>query len=291
MANNLTGEFDLVAEFALHAANRMLASMHRSERFQHSIATRVDDTLVDPNHASVFGGIDASGTALANHLQIGDAPTGPRRPPSLTSLLLLDGVVNTNVGVLEIPPIVPSLLKGKAQLQLFPPTVDVPDASGNRLTVHIPMMSRYFPDKNTAPLAEFIRGDIQITASITQVVSQTARVIEVDLRSANVQINFTTSFTSRPLTAEDVAAVRLLLGNAMKTSFLPSNATLPAKIAHIQFKTMRATQRALAVLLNLSGGAGNPASATNIFLGAGDDFAFAAGVDFITAQFQPTLDR
>src|SRR5262245_4607939 len=110
MANDLTGEFDVVAEFSLHAADRMLASMHRSERFLHSIATRVDDTLVDPNHASVLNGVDAFGTAIANQLQIGNGG-GPRRPPTLTSLLILDDIVNTNVGVLQIPPIQPSLLK------------------------------------------------------------------------------------------------------------------------------------------------------------------------------------
>jgi len=43
MPNPLTGDFDVVVEFAIPAANRMLAAMHRSERFLHSIALRVDD--------------------------------------------------------------------------------------------------------------------------------------------------------------------------------------------------------------------------------------------------------
>jgi len=33
MANDLTGNFDVVAEFAVAAANRVLAAMHCSERF------------------------------------------------------------------------------------------------------------------------------------------------------------------------------------------------------------------------------------------------------------------
>src|SRR5262245_58846060 len=37
MANDLTGQFDVVAEFSAGAVNRLLAAMHRTERFLHSI--------------------------------------------------------------------------------------------------------------------------------------------------------------------------------------------------------------------------------------------------------------
>ena len=43
MANQLTGDFDVVAEFGIPAANRLLAAMHRSGRFPHSATLRVDD--------------------------------------------------------------------------------------------------------------------------------------------------------------------------------------------------------------------------------------------------------
>ncbi|MDQ3242230.1 MAG: hypothetical protein M3Q09_00655 [Gemmatimonadota bacterium] len=43
MANDLTGDFDVVAQFAIPAVDRVLAAMHRIERFPHSIALRVDD--------------------------------------------------------------------------------------------------------------------------------------------------------------------------------------------------------------------------------------------------------
>ena len=44
MANSLTGDFDVVAEFAIGAANRVIAAMHRAERFLHSTSVRVEDT-------------------------------------------------------------------------------------------------------------------------------------------------------------------------------------------------------------------------------------------------------
>ena len=42
MANDLTGDFDVVAEFSIPAANRVLAAMHRGKRFPHSMSTRVN---------------------------------------------------------------------------------------------------------------------------------------------------------------------------------------------------------------------------------------------------------
>jgi hypothetical protein len=36
MANDLTGDFDVVAEFAIFAVNRVLAAMHRAQRIPHS---------------------------------------------------------------------------------------------------------------------------------------------------------------------------------------------------------------------------------------------------------------
>src|SRR5262245_53244007 len=149
MANDLTGEFDLVAEFAIPAANRVLASMHRSERFLHSTSTIVDDTprvqdgVVGP--PPVVATLDAVGAPIVNHDRIGSLATvtfssgsGPRVTP-------FDGIVNVDLDDIFVPPVVPSHLKGRAQLQLFPPTLSVPDNSGTRLTVHTQMLARYFP--------------------------------------------------------------------------------------------------------------------------------------------------
>ena len=44
MANDLTGDFDAVVQFSVGAADRVLAAMHRGNRFPHSLSTRVSDT-------------------------------------------------------------------------------------------------------------------------------------------------------------------------------------------------------------------------------------------------------
>ena len=296
MANALTGDFDVVAQFAIPAVNRVLAAMHRIERFPHSLSLRVKDvrrpTVTDTFEPSVVGVLDGFGDAVSDHDHIRD----PRPLPGLLAStdpvhFSLDPVVNIgNAGILD-EPIQPSNLQGRAQLQIFPPTIEVADSSGTNVSVHLQMLSKYLPDKNTSPAAEFIRGDLRITAPVHQVASQVANVVEIDIKANTVGINFTPQWSSKPLSAEDLTAINRLIRNALKTSFLPSNSTLPSNIKHMQFRTLQGAQSAVAALLNMKSGPGNRNSASTIFLDAGDDFAFGVGVDFVRDAFQPTLDK
>jgi peroxiredoxin len=293
MANILTGDFDVVAEFALPAINRVLAAMHQCERFPHSVSLRVDDNpppgrrLPTPVVTSV---LDTFGDPIANHRQIGGlfgisaaATAGARRGPG--------GIVNPiGGGVFTQPPIEPSHIQGRAQLQLFPPTVDVPDASGVNLSVTMNLMARYFPDANSAPLADFIRGDLRITAPVNQITSQVGNVVEFDFNADQAHVNFTPSYTNKTLSADDIAGIDLLVQNALRTSLLPSSANLPDSISSVQFKALQGGQKALAVLLNQSDHGSNWNSVSNVFLNAGDDFAFAAGSDFVLATLQAVVD-
>ena len=296
MANDLTGDFDVVAQFPTPTANRILAAMHRAERFPHSISMRVDDTPRGPKvHPAAISIVDAFGDATVNQDRVGD-PIDVIGEPAVSNSLyaVLDAVVNGDLLGVHVDPIVPSHLKGRAQLQLFPPTIDVSDSSGSRITVRMDLLARYFPDKHTARLAEFVRGQLHISAPIAQMGSLSAQVVDIDFKSSQVTVDFTPTWSSRPLTAEDHAAINLLIRNALKSSFLPSNTVVPSRIRHLLFKTLPGPPATIAVLLNLGGqgqgGPGNPGSANRVFLGAGDDFAYAAGVDFIRKTFQPTLD-
>jgi len=296
MAANLTGDFDLVAEFAIPAANRVLAAMHRSERFPHSASVQVDDNppLGGPHipRPTVIGSVDGFGDPPVNHehIVIPDPFPGPLAATdsvrSGLGVLVNPGLLTANPGT-----IVPSHLQGRAQLQLFPPTLEVPDSSGKQITVRLNLMSRYFPDPNTSPLAEFIRGDLQITASVDEVTSQAANVIDINFKADQADINFTPSFASQALSPEDLAGIDLLIRNILKTSVLPSSAPLPPNVAFLQFKTLLGTESAVAALLNIVGPSGDPASMNGVFLGPGDDFAFAAGIDYLRAALKPTLDN
>src|SRR5271169_2063920 len=258
MANSLTGDFDLVAEFSVLAANRVLAAMHSNQRFLHSISGRVDDNpspgLVI-NRPVLVGSVDSFGDPYADQGQIGNPNPFPGQSVATSAInSALGQLINAGSLFTTIGPIVPSHLQGLVQAQLFPPTVTVPDASGTKLTVTIEMMSRYFPDADTAPLAEFVRGDLHITAAVTQFTSQTANVLEIDFKPDRANVNFIPTWSSQPLSLEDLAGINLAIHNALKTSFLPSNITLPAGIAFAQMKTLPDPLSGIAILLNTQGG-------------------------------------
>jgi hypothetical protein len=294
MANPLTGEFDVVAEFAIPAANRMLAAMHRIERFPHSWSLRVDDDpppgsiVVRP---SVAASVDTLGDPIADHTRIRTPAFTGQVSASNPIYSVLDSVVNPDVAGANVGPIVPSHLKGRAQLQFAAPTIEVPDASGTNIRVRMEIRSRYFPAPQTSALAEFIRGELALTAAVNQVTSEAARVVDVDIKADSVQISFSPGWSSQPVSAEDVAGVNQLIRNALKTSLLPSNNPLPSNINFMQFKSLLGGQSAIAVLLNMGNVRGDPGAFNNVFLGAGDDFAFAAGREFVLGAFQPIIDQ
>jgi peroxiredoxin len=290
MANNLTGDFDAVAEFSIFAADRVLAAMQRSERLPHSLTLRVDDIPrhIFPIPPVVVAAVDGFGTPVANQNVVGKPNPWPGLLASTDAVYSgLRPVVNAgNV----IAPITPSYFQGVAQLQFAPPTVEVPDASGSNLTVRLNIMSRYFPDRNTPPAAEFVRGDVLLTAAVNQVASQSGNIIAVNVNIGNaVNVSFNPQYSSSPLSAADLTGINLLIRNALQTNSLPSNSTLPESVKHLQFKTLLTPLSVIGVLMNLNDTQGNPASVNNVFLSATDDFGFAVGSDFIVQQFTQQL--
>jgi peroxiredoxin len=233
---------------------------------------------------TVVGSVDTFGDPIADHSRIGNPNPFPG------ALLVTDAVysalgsiVNPDLLVATLGTIKPSHIQGVAQLQLFPPTVAVPDASGTNLTVRMNIMARFFPDKNTAPLAEFIRGDLQITAPVNKIASGKIHVVDIDFKADDAIINFTPSYSSQTLSPEDLAGVNLCIKNGLRTSFLPSSVNLPSSVADVQLKTLPG---AIAVVLDVNDHPSSVASVTNVFLQNEDDFAFAAGRDYLLNAFR-----
>jgi hypothetical protein len=147
MATNLTGDFDVVAQFAIPAVNRILAAMHRIERFPHSLAMRVDDTSPPDHglpHFSVIGVLDVFGDPVSDHSHIGNpvpVNIGDFNIGSSTGAVAsaLGAIANPGMMDALLEALQPSHLKGRAQVQVFPPTIEVTDASGNKLTATCPI--------------------------------------------------------------------------------------------------------------------------------------------------------
>jgi hypothetical protein len=294
MANNLTGDFDVIAQFAIPAINRILAAMHQAQRFPHSLAMRVDDTTTSPDMGTAISVIDAFGDAVADHKAIRNP-----RPVNLGAILGnkmesalargFDPIANASALSALLNPLQPSNLKGRAFLQLFPPTVELTDPSARNATIKMELMARYIPDPETPRVAEFIRGDIRITAPISQVTSLSQRVITMDIKSANVQVAFTPQWSSTPIDPQDIAAINLVIRNALKTSFLPSSARLPDEIASVQFKMVPGPHGSVAMLIDMNGAPGNPATANQTLVSGADGFVFAVGGDYLQEKFAPIV--
>ena len=301
MANNVVGNYDVVVQVSLAAVDRFLAVMHECGRFLHSTSGYINDVAPPPVHLPphpilppiVFTGVeDAFGNAIANQRQI------PRRPFTGTVAVnnvlaaLRPPIVNPGRGLFPPPVIIPSNLSGIVQLQIFPPTIDVPDASGKNLSATLNAMVRYFPDPNTAPIAQFLRGNLQIVAPINQISTQVGNVIEFDFKASQATVSFTPTYTSNALSIEDTVAINLAIQNALRTSFQPSSATLPSGVSALQFKTLLSgSQKAAALLLDLTSHSSDPSTVQDIVLNAADDFAFVISPDYINSLLSSSLGQ
>ena len=287
MANDLTGEFDVVAQFSAPAVNRLLAAMHGIKRFPHSLSLRIDDLRRRPEHVAPTAVeiIDLEGDSVVDPDRIQDfwqlTPDGASR---------FDAVVNHHLGDLVLHPLEPSLLHGRAQLQLAPPTLEIVDAAASRIKVRIRVRARYIADPQSLPVAEFAVGDLVLTTTVSQITSQVGSVVNIDLRGQAVQAAFEPTWSSSALSATDRASINRLITNTLRSSVLPSNTALPDGIGAMMFKAFTNPVPAVAILLNSAAPAGNPASVHRVFLGTAD-FAFAIGIDALRAAFQPALDE
>ena len=281
MANTLTGDFDAVIQLPYYTVNRILAAMHQTGRFLHSISARIDDNPhpTRPRWPVIVGSVDAFGDVVANQRQVGRPNPFPG-PSAVTNPVAsrLGVLLNPGQLVFAPPEIIPSHISGTVQAQLFPPTVIIPQGAGSNVTITINLIARFFPDKGTAPLAEFMRGNLQITAPLTKIVSGGVRVVDIDFNADEATINFTPTYTSSPLSAEDLAGINLCIKNGLQTSFLPSTVNLPAAIADMQVKTL---PDIFAIMVDFNDYSSNPATVTSAFLSGSDDFAIAVGSDYL----------
>jgi len=204
VANNLTGDFDVVAEFSIPGVDRMLAAMHQAGRFFHSVSVHVDDNPhpSEPIRPTLVGVVNEFGEAVANQQQIGRLAPSPE-PVAATDVTyaFIDPLVNPSALVFGQHKPRPSHIQGRAQLQLSPPTFSIPDSSGRNIAVTMNVMCRFFPDAGSAALAEFIRGTLQITASVDQIATERARIIDVNLKADDVAVHLNVLWSSQALSA------------------------------------------------------------------------------------------
>jgi len=319
MANDLTGDYDVVAEFAIPAVDRVLAAMHSGNRFPHSWSLRVDDT--PQSRRAIRTIVDVNGDAITDPVLVAQAP-GFRRPTSASDPVLstIDPLVNVSISREHRDARLVgdySHLKGVAQLQLAAPTISLPDDSSTSIRLHTPFMARYFPDPNTMSLPDFLRGEIQITFGLNQVATQLASqgvsIIDFNLmRDRNLTIVFSPAWSPPPapphLDGSQKTAIEKAIRNSLLTSFQSSSSPLPDKVLLMQFKTLSGDLPALAVLMNMSDGVlvgevlgggifglpvgpPDPGSVDTVFLNDKDDFAFAVSGTYVKTPLVKAINN
>ena len=136
MPNNLTGDYDVVAAFSLQAVDRILAAMHRGKHLPHSLSMAVDDIPQLRLGVAAVGVIDRYGEAVADRVTIKQVAYARPLSKVVDSDVInrLDPVVNwraySKLGLLpDVSLAGSSYLSGVAQLQLGPPTMQLPRGS------------------------------------------------------------------------------------------------------------------------------------------------------------------
>ncbi len=289
MPNDLTGDFDIVAEFTLGAANRVLAAMHCGGRLPHSWSLQVDDYA---HHHVPLSGYKAVPVIRAIVDSFGDAVTDPGRtanpsgaraispgstplnpavdipvntPKSVTRTeLTLDSPQSGGAGSISLTrfgaagALSPaSHLSGVAQLQLGAPTISLAENSDSAVVVHTPVMARYIADPDTMVIPSLLRGEFQTTVEVQQSSSSAGSFVNIELGGKAGNAQFVPAWVGVAWTskANQLASINKAIVSALGSSFEPSNNALPSDIVLLRFKTMSGgAQPALAVMMDIPDG-------------------------------------
>src|SRR6266446_50867 len=284
MSNTLTGDFDVVVQASLPAINRVLATQHQAETFLHSFTVRINDAppilslpLFEVAPQSTQGSASESiETSTQTTGTEGISPAEQRFSGGT-----LQGRDFTGI-------------RGFAEIQDSTPTITLPgDQNGSQVTIHYQIMVHFIAEPQSTPMPEFLHGELQATVDVAQVTSQVGNVFEIDFTRGDFTVNLTPFFADPPLSPLQNSQINQLIHNILSAEFQPVNAVLPGSIQLIEFKALpNVPQPAAALLLDLRADAPpnpDPGSVTRGLLNADDQFAVAAGRDFVIATLKQAL--
>jgi len=273
MANDLTGDFDVVAEFSVPAANRVLAAMHRGGRLPHSWSLRVDDyahphvpltagsattgirsvvdafgePVIDPGMVAKVSGNRPSGSASGPINPNWDPPVNVAKTPAENQGQVAG---HSDPGIAGHPGIAGTLspaarqrathLIGVAQLQLGAPTITLLEHSDTSIAVHTPVMARYTHDPGTLEIPDLLQGEFRTTIDVEQASSPAGMFINVNLAGKGGNASFSPKWVSPGWNseAEQLNAINKALLNSLRTSFEPSSTQVSSGVLIMKFKPM-----------------------------------------------------
>jgi hypothetical protein len=246
MTNRWTGGFDAAIALAPTGANSLLAAIHRK-----------------------------------GHAVSGEPHDGPHVLHSLAVNLPIPGSAAAHG------------LRGHLQVQVSTPSVSIPDGPAGRASISVDVYAWFRAALGSTPAPEFLHGTLRFTTAISIVECQDNTLAEIDVGASSADVSFTpapgtTLAAGQQQLVED--AVRDVLQKAVGPIHhrIGSLGSGDFAIEHVAFRTQKAGGRAAFELLlsfgEESGPPPQPGSASEIFLGTGDDVGLALGREFLADE-------
>ncbi len=280
MSNDITGDYDIVAQFSTDSISRILAAMHCGQRFPHSLSMLVDDLPISKLGIRAASIVDKFGKAVTDwrRVKLASAPSVSTGPLSEEMIRTVDPIVNWHSDLssmesnqaqassaLRVSSIVPSdssFMAGIAQLQLGPPIIALIPGQPSTAQVHMLAMIRYHANDDTLPLSEFMRGDVITTFGVGLQPSSNGSEVVV----TPTAIHFNPLWSETPLSANDNAAIDKALAKSLKQSFQRSSTPVPANVYNLAFKGLARPDVVCAMMNAVPNNAASPDSVQNIWL-------------------------
>ena len=296
MANPLTGEFDVVAEFSVPAVNRALAAQHQTEtpevNYWHSFRTYIPPTA-EPAGSLGTAGIQVSSPTIT-------LPEDENASKVTVHFQTMIHFIPNRWGAgRTVLPGADTLALPESEGARHPEVLAPTESEGAHHPEILAPIEPLVPTETEAvpTIPEFLHGEVRATVDISKTPSELGNEIKVHLDAGDAEITFTPA-EGAPLTAGQLQRVNQLVRNFMQTGLepvytltdLPEGGPEELSIRHWMFKSMPGGARpAIALLLNLENRRpteAHRAGVTNIFLGGGDDFAIAISSNFLKDKLE-----
>ncbi|MCG6859910.1 MAG: TlpA family protein disulfide reductase [Chromatiaceae bacterium] len=304
MANNLTGDYEAVAEVRVKAINGILATLHQngaskdaSPSFLHCAVMQVGyPPKIELHRISDL--IRWAGRFGYPPPDSGTAPHGGnsmKAPPGVSDSLkdaIAEAYDARKILTTPIP------VRGIAQVQLGSPRISAASDSTSEVTAHVDIRANYIPESDTQEMPKPVHGEVRITFSVMPKslpgYGAGTKVLSVEIPADDAKIQYTTAPGSG-LTSGEVNKIEKQIRKAVRSGFEPINTELPPGFEFDRFKALGSgSSQVLALPVTLSGGLGPAASAvggiTNKFLNSSDDFAIGVSKEYILSLVQPSLN-
>ena len=291
MANELTGDYDVVTAFSLGAVNRILAAMHRGKRLPHAMSLSVDVAILD---GIVIGVEERRGGATSDPLRVKQAvhAAGKIGPLPAELIRTVDPVVNppAKSAAAAVGNSLTTVHVGVAQLQLGPPIMRIAPNRTDRAEIRTPARIHYRPDNQTKPLPAFMRGDLVTSFGVKQVASPTGPNITVDVTGSSGSVHFDPLFASETLDIDQQKFINKALTFSLQRSFHPSSSPLPAGLRQMHFKAFPAKDAVAVMMTVTTANQPSPNSVPTVVLDGQDQFALAVNGSSITKPFADAVN-